>query len=392
MSAPQRTRVRPGIYRRTNADSSTTYEITYRDSDGRQRRHTVGPRLREAEARLAQVRADMSRGARIAPKRDLTVAKAAEAWMASLGHLRPTTVAAYRSPLTCHVLPAFGRRRLEAVTPDDVARWAQKASTLAYRQERDPAATQPYRARNVNIALTTLGRVYSHAIRRQGYAGTSPVAALERFERPRDEPKPMQVLTPEQLAAVIDAATPPYRPILAFMAGTGARIGEVLGLTWQALDLRERTATIAMQLDRDGRRVPLKTSNGRRTLDLPGSLVTLLAANKLAATDTSPGAYVFASVTGGALDHRNVARRGLVAACKRAGVPVVSPHALRHAHASALLADGWDLAAVSRRLGHGSVAITASTYAHLLEDAERRQARRDRLDGLYGAATVVGAV
>lgn len=70
-------------------------------------------------------------------------------------------------------------------------------------------------------------------------------------------------------------------------------------------------------------------------------------------------------------------------------MPVVSAHALRHAHASALLADGWDLPAVSRRLGHGSVAITATTYAHLLDDAERRQARRDRLDDLYGTATVM---
>src|SRR3954451_582541 len=80
--------------------------------------------------------------------------------------------------------------------------------------------------------------------------------------------------------------------------------------------------------------------------------------------------------------------RALAAACKAAGMPVVSPHALRHAHGSALLAGGEDLAAVSRRLGHGSVAVTAEVYSHLLDDAERRQARRDRLDGLYGGSTV----
>ena len=57
------------------------------------------------------------------------------------------------------------------------------------------------------------------------------------------------------------------------------------------------------------------------------------------------------------------------------------------AHGSALLASGEDLAAVSRRLGHGSVAVTAEVYSHLLDDAERRRARRARLDGLYGAST-----
>jgi integrase len=400
MSTPHRTggtrreRVKPGLWRRTNADGSTTFEITYRDSDGRQRRETVGPRQREAEDRLSQRKADMSRGVRVAPRRNLTVQAAAEAWIASTGHLRPTTVAAYRAALDCYLLPAFGRRRLDAVTPDDVARWAQRATTLGYRIERDRAAhpdpasgaerarpTVPYRARTINLALTTLHRVYAHAIRRQGYAGTSPVAALERAERPSDEPKVPTVLTPEQLAAVVSHATPAYRPVLAFMAGTGCRIGEALGLVWEDVDLPERTARIAMQLDRKGRRVPVKTANGRRTLDLPGSLVTVLAAHRLASLDTAPGSPAFP------VGWRSVAR-ALAAACKAAGVPVVSPHALRHAHGSALLAHGEDLAAVSRRLGHGSVAVTAEVYAHLLEDDERRNARRDRLDALYGGGTV----
>lgn len=394
--AHRRERVRPGVYRRRDGGGSTVFEIAYRDSDGRQRRETVGPRLKQAEDRLAQVKADMSRGARIAPRRDLTVRAAAEAWWASTEHLR--TREAYRKTLDCHVLPAFGRRRLEAVTPDDLARWAQRGKTLAYRLEadrrlhpdrRDDARpTVPYRARTVNLALVTLGRVYGHAIRRQGYAGTSPVSALERAERPSDEPRPKVILTPEQLAAVVAAAEPHYRPAVAFLAGTGCRLGEALGLTWGDVDFEAGTASITAQLDRHGRRVALKTRNARRILELPGSLVSMLAALSLEA-DPSPGALAFTALTGGPFDHRNVARRGLVAACKRAGVPVVSAHGLRHAHASALLADGWDLPSVSRRLGHGSVAITASTYAHLLDDTERRQARRDRLDGLYGSAQAV---
>lgn len=150
----------------------------------------------------------------------------------------------------------------------------------------------------------------------------------------------------------------------------------------------QRLCARRMQSDRDGRRVPLKTSNGRRTLELHGPLVALLAEHKLAAEDKRAGAFVSASGTGTALNFRNVARRGLVVACERTGVRVVSPHALRHAHASALLADGWDLAAVSRRLGHGSVAITAQTYAHLIEDDARRQERRASLDRLYGPTTL----
>lgn len=308
----------------------------------------------------------------------------------------------YRAALDHQVLPDFGHRRLASITPDDLARWVQRAMTLAYRIERDKAAypdpvngpprkrlSEPYRAETIRIALRTLHGAYAHAIHRQGYAGTSPVAGLERQERPRDEPKPKMILTPEQVAAVIEHARPAYRPVIAFMAGTGCRIGEALGLTWADLDLTgERTARIAMQANRKGQRVPLKTAHSRRTLDLPASLVARLAALKLAADDTGPQAFVFASMGGNPLDGPNVAARGMRAACKTAGVPVVGPHALRHAHASALLADGWDLAAVSRRLGHGSVAVTAQVYAHLIEDADRRRERRDRLDALYGGPTI----
>ena len=59
---PGRVKVRPGVYARTNGDGTTVYEISFRDSDGRQRRETVGPRMKAAEARLAQIKADMSRG------------------------------------------------------------------------------------------------------------------------------------------------------------------------------------------------------------------------------------------------------------------------------------------------------------------------------------------
>lgn len=393
----RRARVSRGIYRRTNPDGSTVYEILFRDSEGRKRRRTTGPKLKDAEVALAQVKADMSRGARIAAASDLTVAGAAAVFMANgTGHLRASTVTHYRQVLDVHVLPAFGRKRLQDVTPDDLARWLRSAATMEYAAAHGRG--KPYRAATIRHALTTLHRVYGHAIRRQGYIGTSPVAALERHERPRDDPKPIVILTPEEVAHVLRAADDldrvagryshgrtAYAPVLAFLTGTGCRISEALAVTWGSLDLTdERTVAITAQLDRQAQRVPLKTRNSRRTIDLPASLVARLAAVKLAAADTRPNAFVFVSPTGTPLNDRNVANRGLAAACKAAGLPVANPHALRHAHASALLAGGEDLAAVSRRLGHASVAITAETYSHLLEDAERRRQRRQRLDALYG--------
>ena len=64
-------------------------------------------------------------------------------------------------------------------------------------------------------------------------------------------------------------------------------------------------------------------------------------------------------------------------------LPEVTFHALRHAHASALIAAGLDVVSVSRRLGHGSPAITLTVYSHLFQDTDDRAAAA--IDGVLGS-------
>ena len=96
------------------------------------------------------------------------------------------------------------------------------------------------------------------------------------------------------------------------------------------------------------------------------------------------------------MDHRNVGGRILSRAVKRAGLEaverdgeVVSPaptfHCLRHSHASALIAAGWDIEEVSSRLGHTNVATTQRIYVHQFDAARRSPERRNRLAALYGS-------
>ncbi len=236
------------------------------------------------------------------------------------------------------------------------------------------------------ICLTTLGRVFAHAQRRQGYAGENPVRQLERGERPRDdEPRERITLTPEQVGKVVAATGDGYSPVIAFIAQTGCRVSEALGLVWADVDLGARTVRFERQLAPDGTRAPLKTRASRRRIDLPAETVRSLAALKLAALDTRASALVFQSKVG--RPNRHNLNRALYAACECAEVPKISAHGLRHAHGSALLAAGVDPATVAKRLGH-SLAVLLSTYAHALDDAERAKQRRAVLDGLYGTATV----
>ncbi|ACJ34816.1 tyrosine-type recombinase/integrase [Anoxybacillus flavithermus] len=66
----------------------------------------------------------------------------------------------------------------------------------------------------------------------------------------------------------------------------------------------------------------------------------------------------------------NVVREYFKEVCKRAELPVLSPHALRHSHAVHLLEAGANIKYVFERLGHASIKMTADTYLHVTKKIE----------------------
>ena len=130
----RRERVKPGIYVRHNRQGRKVYEITYRDSDRRQRWETIEGGIRAAEAALADKRARIGRGERVAPIPNLTFGNAAERWQESqAARLRPATREAYGSSLRVHLLPAWRNRRLDSLTVDDVARLIESMRERDYK-------------------------------------------------------------------------------------------------------------------------------------------------------------------------------------------------------------------------------------------------------------------
>ena len=161
------------------------------------------------------------------------------------------------------------------------------------------------------------------------------------------------------------------------LLATGARRGELAGLQWGDVDLEAAKLRIERSIEKTKaqglRSKPPKTKHGRRLITLPASAVAVLREHRksqlelrlaLGAGRLPDDAFVFGPIEGGLLDPDRVTwdwRR--ITAAK--GLPKVSLHALRHSHASALIASGADPVTVSRRLGHGSPVVTMSIYAHL---------------------------
>jgi integrase len=374
-------RVEPGIYRRPDGK----LEIGFRNASGTQKWQKVDGGIKAARAALATEHARRARGERTAADPRLRFDAAADVWwQARALKLRPATQSAYSACLI-HLRATFARRRMTDITPSDVA---------AYVTAKQAEGLKGW---TIKGRLTVLSSVYSYAARHLGLVGVNPCSLLDRVERPSsDDERPKRILTADELARLLAAVEDDWRPLFTLAAETGGRLAEVLGLTWQDIDLESQTIAFTHQLDRTGQRVQLKTKRSRRVLEVTPSLVSTLRRVKLASARSGPHDLVFTTKLGTPHDHRNVGGRVLSRAVKRAGLgaverggEVVSPapttHSLRHSHASALIAAAWDIAEVSARLGHSSIATTTRIYVHQFDSARRTDERRSRLNALYGS-------
>ena len=108
--------------------------------------------------------------------------------------------------------------------------------------------------------LTVLSGVFSYSGRHLGFVGVNPVSLLDRVERPgREDESSKRILDADELMRLLGAVEDRYRLIFAFAAETGARLSEVLGLTWQEIGFEDATVSFTHQLGRDGKRAPLQS-------------------------------------------------------------------------------------------------------------------------------------
>ena len=163
--------------------------------------------------------------------------------------------------------------------------------------------------------------------------------------------------SPGDVAAVIATIDARYVALVKFLAGTGCRIGESLAVrVSDVVDLPRPSVRI----------LESKTEAGVRTVTLPDWLQVTLR-NHVAELGLGADDWLFPAPEGGRLEPRKFRGRFWVPACRAAGVDV-TPHQLRHLHASVLLEAGRPLPEIAARLGHGSPSVTMQVYAHWLRD------------------------
>jgi integrase len=171
------------------------------------------------------------------------------------------------------------------------------------------------------------------------------------------------------------------------------REGELLGLTWDCVDLEDGNLNVKKALQRvDGklRFVEPKSKTSKRPIPLTQLAVTSLRAHRvrqleerlLAGSRWEEQNLVFPNTEGKPFDEGNMVK-AFHKALQRAGLPKIRFHELRHTCASLLLSQGVPMKVVQELLGHSDYYLTANTYSHVVPELKREAA--DLLEELFAS-------
>lgn len=340
-----------------------TYQVRWRDNTRTMRAKNFRRHV-DARTYAREVEHQMSRGTYIDPKSgEVLFGDWAEEVMAGRVNLRPSTVARDRSILTSLILPTFGTRRLDSITPTDVQSWVADL----HGQGKAPTTTRK--------AYQILSLTFRAAVN----ADLLPRSPAREVRLPKNEPTEMRFLTVDQVQELSKAIEPRYSALVLTAAFTGLRFGELAGLRPQHLDLENGALTVSDNLTEVRGQVvigPPKTNAARRTVALPAFLVKILRIHLSAYS----GDFVFGSPEGGPLRRGNFRKRYWLPAVRDSVGGHLRFHDLRHSHVAMLIEQGAHPKVITQRLGHTSARVILDVYGHLLGGLDRKVA--DDLDAL----------
>ena len=334
--------------------------------------YVYAPTQKELSAKLRQ-HIDSYQGADLTEQSRMTLSEWLDKWLEDMADtLRPNTLRNYRSYIENHVRPSLGDKQLTRITPKDVQRFYEKL--------------------NDTLASGTVRRIHTTlhgALKAAQQAHLIASNPTEQITAPRFSYRAKQVLTDEQLDVFmrVIAEDEIWHDFFYTELTTGLRRGEICGLKWEDFDEVSGTLKICRTVYReDGGGLTTgdtKTNAGTRKVVLPGSTVTVLRERKKSALTE----WIFPnplkpeqSVNPGS------AYRRLKILLKRAGLPNIRFHDLRHTFATHALASGVDVKTLSGILGHTRAAFTLDTYTHTTGDMQKRASEvvGDFLTDIFG--------
>ncbi|MCK8680228.1 site-specific integrase [Streptomyces lichenis] len=313
--------------------------------------------------------------------------------------LKPKTAETYGMHVRLYLVPGLGAKRLDKLTVRDVRTWVNtlleecqccaqgkdaRRDTSRCCAAGDCCGQVPSR-RTVQDARAVLRSALTNAMTEELI--TKNVAGLVKVRSGRKvKRKPWSVEEARRFLEAARSAGDPLYPAYVLILVLGFRRGEVLGLTWENVDLDAGEVTVQLQLQRIRRRLvhdETKTEASSATLPLPRICVTALqlrkkeqeAAKQTAGELWSDSDFVFTTRYGTPIEPRNF-NRAFTGRTTQAGVRVIRLHDTRHTCGSLLAALDVHPRIAMQILRHSKIAVTMEVYTHVPSEATRKALRK----------------
>lgn len=362
------------IYRRT--DGRWTAEVTI---EGRQRKFIYGKTRKEVQEKLKAFQHDLQEG--IVPQGDArqTLAQFLSDWLenSQKQSVRPRTYERYEEVVRLHIIPVLGKHRLQKLSAQHIqAFYAKKLN-------------EGLSARTVGTFHNVLHKALDTAVKwgliARNVCDLVSVPRAQRFE--------MKPLTVEQVHQLLDAARGHYMEALFVLAlATGMRRGELIALKWQDINFSTGTLQVRRILTRIPSKMPgkgyveaePKTQKSRRSVVIAPFALEILKQHyerqqvmKQKAGDSwQEHDYVFCTSVGTHVNPTRDVLDQLKILLKKAGLPDIRFHDLRHSAATLLLNEGVHPKVVQELLGHSNIAMTMDVYSHVLPSMQQEAISR----------------
>ena len=354
---------------------------------GKRLRHfeSVKGTKKVAQQRMHELLHTLEQGAYVRPSR-LTVAQFLGEWLQDYVELNcsPRTKASYEMIIRRHLIPELGSIPLSQLEPRHL-----QASYSRQRERGRVDGKGQLSPQTVRYCHSLLAEALGYAVK----MGLLSRNVAQATEAPRADHKVMPTLAPEDVPRFLEAAQEtPYYTLFYLLLHTGLRRGEALALRWKNVDLGLASLGVSAYLSVVEAAYKLngtyvikepKTSHSRRRIALPPSLGLVLRQHKagqeaqraLLGKPLTDNDFVFAHPDGSPLDPSTVSH-AFNKVMRKAGLPHIRLHDLRHTHASLLLQAGVHPKIVQERLGHSSIRVTLDTYSHVIGGLQEVAAQR----------------
>ncbi len=363
------------IFRRKDGFWVSSLTVGYDEKGRRRRRDIYGKRRADVALKLRELQAQ-GPSTTLADSATLTVAGALERWLREhvQKHLRPTTHELYASLVHKHVNPYIGGVRLSKLTPAHIEALIE---TLEGQNSSQRLVESVYQRFRTALEWAKTKKLIP----------ANPAAEVTKPSASRPEHRP---LTLEEAELLLDAARAAESRTLGTLVivalGSGARIGELLGLRWGDVDERAGTLHVRRTLVQVKGKLevgPPKTEASKREiplLDFAQEALADLRRGLSAIPHTS--AWVFGNGKGANIHAQNFRRRFWRPLLKSAGLPPIRFHDLRGTYGTLLAHAGVNPRVAQRLLGHSRIETTLGIYTKASDELMRDGA--ERVGALFG--------